>query len=595
MRKAFSIKNISAFLLAACLMPAAMAQYVTNYKRAADQFYAKGDYYSAAQYYEKYLDDKAPGGPAYDPYLIQKQAAGKQPAERNAAETNALQYRLAESYRLVNDYTDAEAWYKKVAQSNAAAFPLVHYYYAVCLRAAGKYNEAQPELETFLQQYKTADSRRAQAEQELANIIFIQQQLSAADKSTAVTKLSNTINKEGASYAGTWLNDGTLVFTSTHPGSDAKASYVNALYQTSLQGEQFGEVQQLAVPALKDKEQGVATATPDGKKLFFTAWSTDKEGKKHAAIYATDKKDNSWSAPIALGSNINVEGSDSRQPQVTGDGKYLLFASDRPGGKGGFDVWYAPLKNGEPGKAVNAGAVINTKSDEQAPFYHTASQTLVFASNGRTGMGGFDLYAAAGSWKGPWAEPQNLGYPVNSVKDDIYFTSRGERLLENAWLSSDRGSACCLELFSVNKTYKEYIATTVIDSVVPEKKPDIFAGKKTLVTHNIHFAFRKKDLTTDSYVYLDEVVAYLKENEAGKLEIDAHTDGIGTTAFNLHLSQQRAEACVEYLVKAGIARERLVAKGYGECCPLEKEHTAAGKDNPAAREKNRRVEMKLLN
>src|SRR6266704_304849 len=112
--KTFSLKNISAALIAACLTPAAMAQYVTNYKRAGDQFYAKGDYYSAAQYYEKYLDDKAPGGPAYDPYLIQKQAAGKQPAERNPAQTNALQYRLAESYRLVNDYTHAEGWYKKL-------------------------------------------------------------------------------------------------------------------------------------------------------------------------------------------------------------------------------------------------------------------------------------------------------------------------------------------------------------------------------------------------------------------------------------------------------------------------------------------------
>jgi outer membrane protein OmpA-like peptidoglycan-associated protein len=131
--------------------------------------------------------------------------------------------------------------------------------------------------------------------------------------------------------------------------------------------------------------------------------------------------------------------------------------------------------------------------------------------------------------------------------------------------------------------------------LVPVPKPDLFAGKKILVTHNINFGFRKKDLTPESYPYLDEVVAYLKENETVKLEIDAHTDGIGTTAFNLRLSQQRAEACVDYLVKAGITRERLIAKGYGESAPLEKEFTLSGKDSPAAREKNRRVEMKLLN
>ena len=149
---------------------------------------------------------------------------------------------------------------------------------------------------------------------------------------------------------------------------------------------------------------------------------------------------------------INADGYNTQQPFVTPDGKYLLFSSNRNGGQGGYDLWYAPLENGKPGTPQNMGAVINTSYDEQAPSYHEASGSLIFSSNGRVGMGGYDFFQSKGSM-GNWGEPENLGYPVNSVKDDIYFTSRGpaKNILEDVVLSSDRDAACCLELFSLKK------------------------------------------------------------------------------------------------------------------------------------------------
>jgi outer membrane protein OmpA-like peptidoglycan-associated protein/tetratricopeptide (TPR) repeat protein len=697
-------------------MPAAQAQYAKDYKRTADQFYAKGDYYSAAQYYEKYLNGQASAGAHYQAYEVKKQGPVKSETGSKTDDGGAkfdkkntqrieLEYRLAESYRQLHDYSHASPWYKSVTEAAPAAYPLAHYWYAICLRVDGKYGWAQKELELFLKTYKTSDSYRSQAARELENNAFIQQELSDPKEDVLVAKMDANINKEGASYAAGWLNPTTLVFTSTRSegGSDpegaasgeksAKAHpvYTNALYSTTLQNIQsdqavqssqsasaaqtsssgkdsrWSKADKLNIPAVPDRQEGTATFTPGGQQLFFTAWSEDKEGRRHAAIYMSTKNGNDWSTPMALGDNINVEGADARQPQVTSDGGYLLFSSDRPGGKGGFDIWYAPLKGGQPGKAVNAGALINSKGDEQAPFYHNASQTLVFASNGRIGMGGFDLYAAKGSFPNSWSEPHNMGFPVNSVKDDLYFVAKGNRLLEDALLSSDRSSACCLELFTLHKKYTEYFIGQVLDSAthaplagveitgkdmeghlfpaqttgpdgkyqvvanaghplqlnaarekyqplswtaqpgtgdsvtnptvylaaIPEMRPDIFEGKKKLVTHNINFKFRIKELTPESYPYMDDVAAYLKANPGTKLEIAAHTDGIGTTAFNLKLSQQRAKACVEYLVKAGIDRQRLIAKGYGECCPLEKETTIDGKDDPAARENNRRVEMTL--
>src|SRR5207248_9358407 len=94
----------------------------------------------------------------------------------------------------------------------------------------------------------------------------------------------------------------------------------------------------------------------------------------------------------------------------------------------------------------------NSVNDEQAPYYHAASGTLVFSANGRVGMGGYDFFYSKGTIA-QWTEPLNFGYPVNSVKDDIYFVSRGsaKNMLEDVWLSSDRAATCCLELFYLKK------------------------------------------------------------------------------------------------------------------------------------------------
>ncbi len=160
-----------------------------------------------------------------------------------------------------------------------------------------------------------------------------------------------------------------------------------------------------------------------------------------------------WSEPVPADAVINAEGANAQQPFVMPDGKYLLYASDKPGGYGGFDLYAAELgPDGKPKRSFNLGSTINTSGDEQAPYYHAASGTLVFSSNARIGMGGFDFYYSKGTID-KWEEPVNFGYPVNSVKDDIYFVSRGgaKNILEDVFLSSDRMAECCLEMFYLKK------------------------------------------------------------------------------------------------------------------------------------------------
>ncbi|MDA3616779.1 OmpA family protein, partial [Polluticaenibacter yanchengensis] len=110
-------------------------------------------------------------------------------------------------------------------------------------------------------------------------------------------------------------------------------------------------------------------------------------------------------------------------------------------------------------------SAVNTAGDDEAPFYHAPSKSLVFASNGLVGLGGYDLYITKGSIGGSFEAPKNMGYPVNSVKDDIYYLSTDAKSVwNNAYLSSDRNSECCLDIYSFNRaSVMKTISGTVVD------------------------------------------------------------------------------------------------------------------------------------
>lgn len=463
------MKMTSQYKLAATFFTAAFictifcsAQPVYDYKRSADRFYAAGDYYSAAEYYEKSLDTKSKGGTT-EPYTVQKKGAKRKVANNR----QEIVYRIAESYRFINNYSKAEKWYAEAIAFNKTEYPLAAYWYGVSLRANGKFAEAEKSLQEFINGYAANDDHKKQAQLELADVKFIQQQLARKDLDLYKVNSIN-VNAVGADYAASWNNNG-IVFTSTRPDSAAvkgknKNPHVNNLYWAQSTDGVFSTAQKISIPVNDEMEQGVASFTPSGDRMYFTRW-TKKDGKNVASIYVSEMKNGSWSAPILASGKVNTEGYSSQQPFVTPDGKYLLFASDRPGGTGKFDLYYASLRsNGEPGAVNNFGNSINTPEDDQSPFYHQPTQTLVFSTKGRVGMGGYDLFESKGVIGSGFEVPKNLGYPVNSIKDDLYFfTKSNDKLLQDAFISSDRSSECCLQLFAVNKVYKKYITGVVTD------------------------------------------------------------------------------------------------------------------------------------
>ncbi|MVT09947.1 OmpA family protein [Chitinophaga tropicalis] len=572
------------------------AQFAYDYLKAADFYYKKADYSSATQYYEKYLAGSRTivSHAVYKPYTAVQ--ASKKSQAAVSTEQQAI-YRLAESYRLLNDYSKAVPWYAEAMEFDKSAYPLAAYHYAVALRALSRHELAEKAFNYFLEFYTTQDTYRETAHRELQNLRFILSQLHRPDLSLyTVEKAPATLNTEGANYAPVWQGDSVLLFTSTRPDNSAPKNhiYTNRIYGAAFNNGTPDSIRRFLLPQPKETEQGVIALSPDGNTLFLTRWSIT-DGKKRSVIYSSRKTGESWSEPVLLDTIVNVAGYSAQQPFVTPDGKQLLYASDRPGGQGGFDLWVAELNaEGTPFFTKNLGPVLNTAWNEQAPYYHAASGVLVFSTDGRVGMGGYDFFYSKDS-AGAWTTPENFGYPVNSVKDDIYFSSRGskENILETVWLSSDREATCCLELFSLRKT--------VPPPPPPAPKPEVPVvatvpppADVPMVLDNVYYDFNMATLLPASYDALDKLVAMLQQHPAIVIELSAHTDSKGADELNQKLSEARARSCVDYLLSKGIDAARLQSKGYAATRPIAPNTHPDGSDSPEGRARNRRTEFKVL-
>lgn len=162
-----------------CLLLSAKAQFTYDYLKAADEYYRKADYYSAAQYYEKYLNaNGAIKNGEFDPYFV-KATSTKDKKDLSSKEQAV--YNLAESYRQLNYYVKAEPFYQQAAAFDDAKFPLADYNYATTLRALGKFEEAEKGFRQFLTTYTTADQYSEAASREIENLQFIQKQLRKKD------------------------------------------------------------------------------------------------------------------------------------------------------------------------------------------------------------------------------------------------------------------------------------------------------------------------------------------------------------------------------------------------------------------------------
>ncbi len=185
---------------------------------------------------------------------------------------------------------------------------------------------------------------------------------------------------------------------------------------------------------------------PKNQILYYTV--CNQGGYGSCDIFYSEMASEKWGERNNLGGVVNSPQWDA-QPSVSGDGNTIIFASSRPGGMGGKDLWITKKVNGKWTKPTNLGPTINTKFDEEAPFLHYDGVTLYFASNGHAGFGQHDIFMARLNEESQWSKPENLGKGVNTNQDDLGFYV--DAIGQKAYFASSReGGFGGLDLYSIN-------------------------------------------------------------------------------------------------------------------------------------------------
>jgi outer membrane protein OmpA-like peptidoglycan-associated protein len=332
-------------------------------------------------------------------------------------------------------------------------------------------------------------------------------------------------------------------------------------------------------------------------------------------IYVSLKNDSGWSKPINLGSTINTPFSE-RSPFLHPDGKTLYFSSDGHYGLGSLDVFKSVKLSDtswtEWSEPVNLGKDINTSGFDVAYKISTDGDYAFFSSDRPGGKGAYDIY----SIKLPEdAKPQKNVVTINGKVTDEkgnpldaslkWFNLELNSLAGN--LTSNPETGDYLIVLPVGIKYSYFAEKTGYYSVSKDIDLDSQSAHKELVENitlvslkslqeseeaiklnNIYFDFNKYELRPESFFELERVYKFLSDNPSINIEISAHTDSKGSDEYNMSLSQKRAESVVSYLVSKGVSPGRLIAKGYGKSQPV------ASNDTEEGRAMNRRVEMKIL-
>ena len=284
-----------------------------------------------------------------------------------------------------------------------------------------------------------------------------------------------------------------MFFTSRREGGfsndkDFKGNYFQDIYFSEYKNHEWQTV--FNEKAFNSKlNDGCVSISHDGSTLIsyiITDNSSKSTPSSTSDLYYSNYSDSTlWTAPIKFGGTINSEYQEL-SACFSVDKKTLYFSSNRPGGYGGFDLYKArQLPNGIWGTPVNLGPIINTKHNESAPFMHADGETFYFSSEGHSTMGGFDIFKSYERANKYWSTPENVGYPINTVEDDIYFTISKDR--KSGYYSSDRqGSLGGQDIFKIKMfdadNYQEVVHCSIFNK--QENKP--VNAKITLIDEESH-------------------------------------------------------------------------------------------------------------
>lgn len=249
--------------------------------------------------------------------------------------------------------------------------------------------------------------------------------------------LSYRINTSNDEYVNAISADGSmLIFTVRSPVVDDFSRNIlrEEFYVSYFEDSEWLKARPMTFLSGNSESEGALALSYDNQYIFFTSCH-QPDGYGSCDLYYSRKMGDDWLEPQNLGPIVNSARWES-QPSLSSDGRTLYFASNRPGGFGGSDIWKTVLMDESRwSPPVNLGETINTPGDEMSPYMHADGKTLYFSSKGHSGLGGADLFMSRLQTGNSWSEPLNLGYPINTEADEINLIVDPDGL--RAYISSD--------------------------------------------------------------------------------------------------------------------------------------------------------------
>ena len=578
--------------------------------KKGEKFLALGEYFDAAAQYKKAYSNTKPK----DKALRGKYAA-----------------KMALCYNRINFNQKAVAAYRNAIRYHADSIDM-HLAFAKALLKDGNYKEAEQEFRMLL------DSMPG-------NVLArngLQSALTARklkeEGSQYIVKKMDLFNSRRADYSPMFCGDQyeQLFFTSTR--NEAEGDELSGItgtkngdifYSQKDEKGKWGKPQQITSGLNTEFDEGACCFSPDQRMMYLTQCVSDPSYPRYATIVTSNRSDAAWSKVSKLEVTRDTLSSYAH-PAVSPDGEWLYFASDMPGGKGGFDIWRVRLTAAGLGGVENLGEPINTPGDEMFPTFRPNGD-LYFSSNGHPGLGGLDIFIARYDKNSRKVVLEHPGYPLNSQADDFGMTFEGAH--NKGFFSSNRGDGRgwdhiysfekpeiiqtvtgwvyemegyelpSAQVYIVgndgtNKTLSVKGDGSFTEVVTPGVDYVLLATCKGFLNHkeeisikpsaesqdhvlqfplasirvpvlidNIFYDFDKYTLRAESTAALDELVKLLEENPNVTIELSSHCDYKGSEAYNKTLSQRRAETVVKYLISKGIKADRLTPVGYGKMKP----------------------------
>lgn len=391
----------------------------------------------------------------------------------------------------------------------------------------------------------------------------------------AIENVGPAINSPWPDYAPVLNEDETLmIFTSrrqegnVNENVDRDNFYYEDIYFSRKVNGKWEPSKNIGEPINTSYHDSNLFLSSDGRTLYI--YSDQNNGD---IFYSTQSDDGEWSKPIPLEGRVNSKGFSEKSVFINKEGNLMFFTSNRPGGMGGFDIFGVHLsEKGTWDKPFNLGTEINTREDEDGPFLASDGKTLYFSSTGHKGFGGYDIFKSVyDSSRQEWGKPENLGYPVNTVDDEVYFypTADGRR----GYLASVREEGLGFtDIYMVR-----YLGTDqeslkdILDRKAAIKEAELadvrYRQKMdsliAIPAYNIFFDFDSKELKDQNKRVLNKMYQAVKDMPGLGIRVVAYASPEGNPRYNFELSNKRAQEVRNFLIELGLQENRAFGRGYG--------------------------------